>query len=80
MLDKETKELLNKFAETQPALNKVGSPASTSGVKLGDLLESLEDFEASDAANWEGAAPKTLAEAVRRIEAALVALMGTSIP
>jgi len=32
------KELLNKFAESQPALQEAGKPASEAGIKLGDLL------------------------------------------
>lgn len=35
-----TKKLLNNYFQTQPALNKVGVPASKSGILLGDLIES----------------------------------------
>lgn len=33
--------LLNKFAATQPALQLPGKPASTAGIKLGDVLDGL---------------------------------------
>jgi len=80
MLDATTKELLNKFAETQPALNVSGKPAAIAGIKLGDLLASAFEFEAASAANWDGAAPESLREAVQRLEAAVAGLLGAAIP
>jgi len=38
-LEKTTKDLLNKFADSQPALNDDFSPRDSSGVKLGDILD-----------------------------------------
>lgn len=74
MLTKSQKDLLNKFAESQPALQVAGSPAASSSLKLGDLIESMDDYTAATPASWAGAAPTTLAGAIDRIAAALTAL------
>lgn len=39
-LTKEEKELLNKFSDTQPALQLPGRPSSQASMKIGDILDS----------------------------------------
>lgn len=42
-LDSTIKELLNKFADSQPALRIPGQPLGSSNIMLGDLLEEALD-------------------------------------
>lgn len=58
------KELLNKFAETQPALQEAGKPAAEAGIKLGDLIA-------------EGSNPQAASVALLGTTAALVGVDGT---
>jgi hypothetical protein len=49
-MDPVVKKLLNDFHKTQPALNIPGKPFPEGGVKLGDLIASLEATVAAQAA------------------------------
>lgn len=53
------KDLLNKFADSQPALQEPGKPASEAGIKLGDLLDAGSN---PVAANVPAFAPATSAD------------------
>ena len=81
-MDARTKELLNKFSESQPALvdlNQRGSEgknAKDAQIQLGDLIE---EYVAGEAADWAGEAPKTVGEAIDRIASALAAEIAAPI-
>lgn len=80
-LDPKVQKLLNDFSKSQPALNLAGVPASKSGVKLGDLIAAAAAGAAAPTttytptvtANWTGADPTNLQDALDRVAAALVA-------
>lgn len=52
ILSKEDKDLLNKFSDTQPALNVAGQPLEKSGIPLGDLLGAAS-LEFSVVCEWD---------------------------
>jgi hypothetical protein len=65
------KKLLNSFADSQIALRIPGEPLGSSNPKLGDALDALADYEATTPADWAGAAPTTVKEAIDRLAAAM---------
>jgi hypothetical protein len=69
-LDPKVKDLLNKYADSQPALRLPGEPYGTSNVKLGDVIEAAAtQYTPAVPADWNGALPKTVAEALDRLAA-----------
>lgn len=58
-LDPKTKQLLNDFSKSQPALNQPGEPADSSGVLLGDLIEAGGNPVAASVAALGALAPVT---------------------
>jgi hypothetical protein len=81
-LSASVKTLLNKFSESQPALNLPGEPAATSGIKLGDLIaEAIDDsYTPATPANWAGTAPATDKQALDRLAAVVAVLNAGPIP
>lgn len=76
------KALLNSFADTQPALRLATKPLAESNPNLGDAIDAriasesaaaqaaAEAYAAGTPADWAGAAPTTVAEALDRLAAA----------
>lgn len=95
-MEAKTKELLNKFADSQPALNDKDKPHATAPIQLGDLIAAVEaaaaaaqaDATAAESAaytagtpgDWDTAAPTTLKEALDRIASALAVAIAGPIP
>jgi len=74
------KSLLNKFADTQPALRLADKPLESSNPQLGDVLDAALDTAASApgtaytpavTGNWTGADPTTVQAALDRIAVAI---------
>jgi hypothetical protein len=69
-LDAKVKDLLNKYADTQPALRLPNEPFDSSNIKLGDVIDSAAtQYTPATPGDWNGAAPKTVAEALDRLAA-----------
>lgn len=71
-LDKKVKDLLNKFADSMPALRIPDEPYEKSNPKLGDILDDAlkaEDakYTPASASHWASPAPETLKAAIDRI-------------
>ena len=49
-MDAVTKNLLNHFSDSQPALQIPGAPAAVAGIKLGDLIEAGSNPQAATVA------------------------------
>lgn len=67
------KSLLNKFADTQPALRLADKPLESSNPQLGDAISAGIDgaaaYTPAVTGNWLGADPTTVQEALDRIAA-----------
>jgi hypothetical protein len=84
-LDPKIKELLNKFADTQPALRLPEQPLEKSNIFLGDLLEQAvnaqnQEFTAGTVGDWDTSAPATIKEALDRLASAVQGLLSAPIP
>lgn len=94
-MEAKTKELLNKFADSQPALQDKDLPHAEAPVQLGDLLQDLEDAATAAQASADGAAaaayvpttsadwvgdPADIQEALDRLASAVAGLLAAPIP
>ena len=77
-MDAITKALLNKFSESQPALQLPGVPAADAGVKLGDLIAAGSNPVAGTVAAIPASADLTV-PVVTATTFASVAVVGTYV-
>lgn len=73
VLTQEEKVLLNNFADSQPALNKVGKPLGESQIRLGDAL-ALSTVSIAVALNWDFAKTGGADQAVGSIPAGAIVI------